>query len=118
MIRLFIGCSGNNEDLESQAVLEWSIRKNTKRETDITWMQLSRDPASPFYSDGPHGWQTKFWTTPFSGFRWAIPELCCWEGQAIYSDSDVIFFADIGELWDQPFRDGKCVIAKGREHGQ
>lgn len=112
-IRIFVGCDGNNGDLESQAVVEWSIRKNTKRELDITWMQLSRDPASPFYSDGPHGWQPQYWTTPFSGFRWAVPELCGFAGQAIYTDSDVIFRADIGELWDQPIPVGKIVIAKG-----
>jgi hypothetical protein len=112
MIRIFAGCAANNEDLESQAVLEWSIRKHTNRELDITWMQLSRDPASPFYSEGPHGWQTRFWTTPFSGFRWAVPQLCGWTGEAIYTDSDVIFLADIGELWDQEIALDKFVIAK------
>jgi hypothetical protein len=117
-IRIFVGCAANNEDLESQAALEWSIRKNTKREIDITWCQLSRDPASPFYSDGPHGWQTRFWTTPFSSFRWCVPELCGFEGRAIYTDSDVIFLADIGELWDQPIPAGKMVLAKGGAHGQ
>lgn len=113
MIRIFVGCAANNEDLESQAVLEWSLRKHTKRELSITWMQLSRDRTSPWYSNDGHGWATRFWTTPFSGFRWAVPEQCDWQGQAIYSDSDVIFLADIGELWDQPFEPGKIVIAKG-----
>lgn len=117
-IRIFVGCDGNNGDLESQAVLEFSLRKNTKRELEITWCQLSRDPASPWYSDGPHGWQTQYWTTPFSGARWAIPALCGHQGQAIYTDSDVIFMADIAELWDQPMPAGKVVIAKGGEHGQ
>ena len=112
-IRVFVGCAANNDDLESMAVLEWSLRKHTSRPLEITWMQLSRDPASPFYSDGPHGWQTRFWTTPFSGFRWAVPELCGFEGQAIYTDSDVIFRADIAELWNQPIPAGKMVIAKG-----
>lgn len=112
-IRVFVGCDGNNGDLESQAVLEWSIRKHASRPVEITWCQLSRDPASPWYSDGPHGWQTQYWTTPFSGFRWAVPELCGFTGQAIYTDSDVIFRADIAELWDQPIPPGKAVIAKG-----
>lgn len=112
-ICLFVGCASANEDLESQAVLEWSIRKHTDRPLEITWMQLSRDPASPFYSDGARGWQTQTWTTPFSGLRWAVPELCGFEGRAIYTDSDVIFRADIGELWDQPMPAGKMAIAKG-----
>ena len=118
MIRIFVGCAANNEDLESQAVLEWSLRKNTKRELDITWCQLSRDPSSPWYSDGPHGWQTPFWTTPFSCLRWSCPALCNFTGQAIYLDSDIIVLADIGELWDQPIPAGKVVIAKGGQHGQ
>ena len=113
MIRIFIGCAANNEDLESAAVLEWSIRKHTARPVFITWMQLSRDPYSPYYSDGANGWQTQYWTTPFSGFRWAVPELCGFAGQAIYMDSDIIVRADIGELWDQPMPAGKVVIAKG-----
>lgn len=112
-IRIFVGCAANNDDLESQAVLEWSLRKHTKRPLEITWCQLSRDPASPWYSDGPNGWQTQLWTTPFSGFRWAVPELCGFDGEAIYTDSDVIVLADIAELWDQPIPPGKAVIAKG-----
>jgi hypothetical protein len=118
MIRIFIGADANNGDLESQAVLEWSIRKNTDCDIEITWMQLSRDPASPFYSDGPSGWQTRHWTTPFSGFRWCVPELCGWEGEAIYLDSDLILLADVGELWAQPLPAGKVVLAKGGRHGQ
>lgn len=113
MIRVFVGCAGNNEDLESAAVLEWSIRKHTAREVDITWLQLSRDPTSPM-----SGWNATEWTTPFSGARWAVPELCGWQGEAIYTDSDVIFLADIGELWDQPIAPGKVVVAKGGRHGQ
>lgn len=121
-IRIFVGCDSNNCDLESQSVLEWSLRKHTKRELDIQWMQQSRDPQSPWYVNGGAGWQTQPWTTPFSGFRWAICELCNFEGQAIYTDSDVIYTADIGELWDEPFQSGKIVIAKGNKgnarHGQ
>lgn len=117
MIRIFIGCAVN-DDLESQAVVEWSLRKHTSRPLFITWMQLSRDPASPFYSDGPRGWQTQSWTTPFSGLRWLCPELCGFAGRAIYMDSDIIVFGDIGELWDTPIAPGKVVVAKGKQHGQ
>ena len=111
-IRIFVGCAANNEDLESQAVLEWSIKKYATRPYQITWMQLSRNPKSPF-----HGWDTKRWATPFTGFRWAIPELCKFKGKAIYTDSDVMFFSDIAELWDQEFEPGK-VIMTGRKDGR
>lgn len=108
MIRVFVGCAANHEDLESQAVLEWSIRKNASEPVEIAWMQLSHDGNSPW-----SGWRTERWATPFSGFRWAIPEVCNFEGRAIYTDSDVIFMADIAELWNQKFKPGKAVMAKG-----
>lgn len=112
-VRVFVGCAANGEDLESQAALEHSLRKHASVPVEITWMRLSRDPDSPFYSEGPKGWQTSLWSTPFSGFRWAVPELCGFEGRAIYCDSDVIFLADVAELWDQEFQPGKVVLAKG-----
>jgi hypothetical protein len=111
-IKLFVGCSANGEDAESQMVLEYTLRKNTSRDVDITWMKRSNDLASPWF-----GWQCGTWATPFSGFRWAIPAVCNFEGQAIYTDSDMIFMQDIGELWDEPFEDGKVVQAKGGNEG-
>jgi hypothetical protein len=108
MIRLFVGCAANHEDLESQAVLEWSVRKHASEPVEITWMRLSRDPASPW-----SGWATERWATPFSGFRWCLPEVCGFQGRAIYCDSDVIFMADVAELWRQEFKPGKAIMAKG-----
>lgn len=117
-IRVFVGCAANHEDLESQSVLEHSIRKNTKRDVEITWMKLTRDPVSPFYSEPEKGlgWNHSGWATPFTGFRWAIPSICDYKGKAIYSDSDVLFKADIGEFWDQVFSPGAMIMAKGGYH--
>lgn len=119
MIRIFVGCAPNHEDAESQAVLEYTLRKHASEEVQITWMRLSRNPTSPFYCDvaGGLGWRTERWATPFSGFRWAIPELCNYEGRGIYTDSDVMFFADVAELWRQEIPEGKVVLAKGGQHG-
>jgi hypothetical protein len=118
MIKIFVGCAGNNEDLESQAVLHWSLQKNASEPFVISFMQLSKEPDSLFYSDGKAGWQISEWTTPFSGFRWAVPELCGFEGSAIYMDSDVIVRGDIARLWNREFEPGKIVIAKGSPHPQ
>jgi hypothetical protein len=112
MIRVFVGCAPNGEDAESQAVLEYTLRRHASLPIEITWMKLSRDPASPFYSNGRMGWQTSSWSTPFTGFRFLVPSLCAFEGRAIYTDSDVIFMADIAELWGQELQPGKCVKAK------
>lgn len=111
--RVFVGCAANNEDLESQVVLEYSLRKHASIPVEITWMQLSKDQKSPFYSDGTSGWQTQDWATPFSGFRWAVPELAKFDGRALYTDSDVIFLADVAELWQQYMPPGKIVLARG-----
>jgi hypothetical protein len=94
-IRLFVGADCNNSDLESQAVLEWSVRKYASLPVDITWMQVA--------STGPwSGWQTASMRTPFTHFRWSIPDVCGYQGRAIYCDSDFIFRADVAELWRQP----------------
>lgn len=94
-IRLFVGTAAQNEDLESQAVLEWSVRKHASQPVEIVWMQQS--------AKGPwSGWNAKSWRTPFTGFRWALPAVCNYDGRAIYTDSDFIFVADIAELWNQP----------------
>lgn len=107
MIRVFVGCA-SGDDLESQAVLEYTLRKHASAPVEINWMAQSHDRASPF-----HGWQTRAWSTPFSGHRWLVPHLCNYGGRAVYTDSDVIFMADVAELWSQPFGVGKCVMAKG-----
>ena len=115
VVRVFVGCAANHEDLESQSVFEWSLRKHATIPVSITWMRLSTDPESRFYcntADGK-GWRTELWATPFSGFRWAVPALAGYEGQAIYFDSDFIVFADIKELMEQPFLPGKWILAKG-----
>jgi len=113
MIRIFVGCAPNHEDAESQAVLEWSIRKHSSEPVKIEWMHLSRDPKSYYYSDNGEGWQTSEWATPFSGFRWGIPERCEFQGKALYMDSDIIVMADIAELFHQEFQPGKFLMAKG-----
>ncbi len=114
-IKVFVGCDPNNCDLEQLMVLEHSIRKHTQHPIELHWMQLSHDTASPWYSNQEiaEGWATEKWATPFSGFRWAIPELCNFQGRAIYMDADVVVLCDIAELWSHPMTDDAMVIAKG-----
>jgi len=38
--------------------------------------------------------------TGFSMYRYAIPELCGYQGFAIYLDVDMLLVSDIAELWD------------------
>ena len=110
-VKLFVGCCSNGEDAESMAVLEYSVRKNSSLPVDITWMMQTHDDTSPYY-----GWSTETWATPFSGFRWSLPEVCNFEGRAIYCDSDFIWLSDIAKLWNQEFEPGKIVMAKGGDN--
>jgi hypothetical protein len=114
MIRIFIGCSGNDEDLEFQAVVHYSLQRHTSEPLDITWMRLSRDPQSFWYSDpqANKGWCTKSWATPFSALRWGIPAACNFEGKAIYMDLDMIARADIAELWNEDIPNGYAMVSK------
>ncbi|MGE6796259.1 glycosyltransferase [Psychrobacter okhotskensis] len=111
-IRVFVGCDPNNCDLEQMMVLDYSIHKHTSVPVEIVWMQLSRDPNSYWYSNPEtgEGWNTTKWDTPFSGFRWAIPEYCDYSGHAIYMDTDVVILDDLLKLWNHPI-DGKSIVA-------
>lgn len=116
MIRIFAGTSANDEDLEAQAVFEYSLRKHHPADDiDLVWMRLSKDPESFWYAnpDTKQGWITKSWATPFSALRWGIPAACNFEGKAIYMDCDMIAMDDIAKLWDQPFQPGHVIISKG-----
>jgi hypothetical protein len=115
VIKIFVGCDPNNCDLEQMMVLEYSIKKHSQNPIEIHWMQISHDSTSPWFVDQNNqlGWHTEKWSTPFSGFRWAIPELCNFKGRAIYMDADVIVLCDINELWNHPISDNAIVAAKG-----
>lgn len=95
IIRWFVGTAANNEDLESQAVLEFSARQHCSLPLEIVWMQQA--------ATGPYaGWKCGSGRTPFTAFRWSLPAMCHYEGRALYTDSDFIVRADLAELWTQP----------------
>ncbi len=98
-IKIFVGCAPDGMDAESQCVLEYGLRSRSSLPIDLTWMHLSRDPSSMWYSDEGHGWDTRSWATVFSGLRWSVPAACDFSGRAIYMDSDTIVLGDIAELW-------------------
>lgn len=107
-IKLFVGCAPNGEDAESQMVLEYTARKHSSMPIDIIWMKHSENPKCFWY-----GWNSQMWATPFSGFRWGIPEYCKFQGQAIYMDSDMIILSDLAELWNLEWNDTAIIMGKG-----
>tara|TARA_B100000214_G_scaffold249461_1_gene183273 strand:+ start:321 stop:1058 length:738 start_codon:yes stop_codon:yes gene_type:complete len=94
-LKIFIGSSSNNEDSPIECVYEYTLRKNSSRDLDITWMRQTNNINSYWY-----GWSTSEWFTPFSGFRWGIAESCQFKGKALYTDVDMINFRDISEIFN------------------
>jgi hypothetical protein len=112
-IRVFVGVSANDEDLEFASVLHYSLEKYASEPLDIHWMRLSRNPKSFWYSDPQkgRGWCTRQWATPFSALRWGVPAFCNYEGKAIYLDIDMILMDDIAKLWNQD-TNGKPMLSR------
>lgn len=54
------------------------------------------------------------WGTPFSAFRFAIPELCGFSGRAVYFDADMQVFADVRELLECSMSSGYRVCHDNR----
>jgi hypothetical protein len=113
-VRVFVGTSTNGEDAEACAVFESTLRLNASVPVEITWLALSRDPASPLYSrpERDEGWRTDRWVTPWSAFRWAVPELCGWRGRAVYFDCPQIVMGDVAELGALRVPDGAVAAVR------
>ena len=93
-LKIFIGSSANGEDAPIESIYEYTLRKNCSKDIDITWMRQTNDINSYWFN-----WKTNKWYTPFSGFRWGIAEACNFQGKALYTDTDMINFRDISELF-------------------
>lgn len=88
---------------KAERVLEHSLRRHASIEVEIHWMragdpgfegwEIGRKPGAP-YSGGS-------WSTDFTCFRFAVPEVAGFQGRAIYLDADMLVLADVRELWDR-----------------
>ncbi len=106
-IRLFVGTDIYQRAAGAERVVENSIARHTTRDVQIEWMRQ----GSPNWS---WGGQSHGWCTPFSMFRWAIPEFCDFKGRAIYIDADMAIMRDLAELWDHPLPKGCPGAYAGR----
>lgn len=111
-IRIFVGTSSNNEDAEAEMVLEYTLKKNTSHPIEITWMRQTKNEDS-IWGD----WRTERWSTPFSGFRWAIPEACAFHGRAIYMDVDQLNLRDIADLYSIDLKGNPMAARRGARFG-
>lgn len=112
-VQIFIGSSSNGEDRDIEAVYEYTLRKNMpNRPLGISWMRQTNQEDN-FW----HGFDTRNWSTPFSGFRWAIPEACGFKGRAIYTDVDMINNRNIGDLFDIDMQGKPFAARRGSRFG-
>lgn len=88
MINIFVGTS-DFEDTFIERILVYTLQKNTSEELNIRFLRPR---------DFPH-WDRSTWGTPFTCFRYAVPELMGYKGKAIYMDVDQTNFRDIAQLY-------------------
>lgn len=98
-LRIFIGTE-ESQRVPAQ-VLEHSIRKHATVPVEVVAMLDLPVPTPRGEANRPR--------TGFSLYRWMIPELCGFEGRALYLDADMIVFGDVAELAALPF-DGRSVL--------
>lgn len=93
-------------------VLEFSIRENTDLEVDVRFLYQSGIdiPVPEAPSNRPR--------TPFSFQRFLIPELCGYQGKAIYLDADMQVFQDVAELWKYPLDGTDLLTVKDGNNGR
>ncbi|MGB3297615.1 MAG: hypothetical protein WBA76_05040 [Phormidesmis sp.] len=98
-VRIFLGTQV--EQSLAVAVLSYSITAHTRWPVEITPLYQAVQAAG-INIPTPAQLQLRP-RTPFSFQRFAIPAICRYQGRAIYLDSDMLVFKDIGEIWQQSF---------------
>ena len=112
-IKIFIATECGHEKAEK--ALQWSIMQTTSGPFEITWMKDGcGDLWSGWNKGRNHSRQNsgEGWKTNFSCYRWAVPELCNFEGRGIYLDVDQIVLKDLRQMWELDMGDfGALCIA-------
>lgn len=101
-VRIFVAATAD-EWLPTR-VLEFSLRETTALPVEVRLIEsFGRALPRPEHKRNQP-------RTPFSFQRFLIPELCQYQGRAIYLDADMQVFADIAALWCHPM-DGHDLLA-------
>lgn len=87
-------------------VLEYSIRLHSSLDVEV-YPIYEYKKAVPI----PKNSRNKA-RTPFSYQRFLIPEICDYQGKAIYLDSDMLVFSDISRIWNANF-EGHQLLTVG-----
>jgi mitochondrial fission protein ELM1 len=89
LVRIYVGSEAAH--WRAERVFVWSIERvrNPARDYEITWLR------------NLPGFERGGWTTGFTNYRFAVPQLCGARGRAIYNDVDQIYRCDPGLLLDE-----------------
>lgn len=101
-VRVFVAATAG--EWLPMKVLEFSMQETSAETVEVRGIGSFQRPV-PLPKDARN--QPR---TPFSFQRFLIPELCGFEGRAIYLDADMQVFADIAQLWNHPM-DGHDLLA-------
>lgn len=100
-LRIFIG--SEDSQIVAHRVLEYSIRAHSSVPVEITPML---DLAIPVPSDPENRSRVGFSFT-----RFVIPQLCGYQGRALYLDADMLVLGDVAELAELPFGGNKLLCS-------
>lgn len=110
-VRVFIG-SGEASAVERRVLIH-SLKKHSSRPLDLyvfngTHNAVEHNDEPPFAAPMPL--EIKYRNiTEFSLYRFLIPEVCGFEGKAIFLDSDIVALDDIAKLWDMDMGDAAIL---------
>ncbi|MBW4441651.1 MAG: glycosyl transferase [Plectolyngbya sp. WJT66-NPBG17] len=112
-IRVFIG-SGEASLVERKVAI-YSLQKHTQRDLDIYVLNGTHNAIELNNQDpilAPMSLKTKYRNvTEFSLYRYLIPQICSYQGRAIYIDSDTVCLSDISKLFEADLA-GSDFLAK------
>lgn len=100
-IRIFVGC--DDSQMVAAKVLEYSMRKHTRRPLEVFFMRNSPAPMPRHRRNQPG--------TGFSFNRFLIPKLVGYQGKAVYTDADMLVFHDLEDLWETPMNGKKALCS-------
>lgn len=116
IVKIFIGSSPRH--IVPERVLVHSLLSRVSRPVQIDVIDVIGNEIRRFSAEGamfslplPPRWKDHMYVggTGFHYARFAPPQLCRYEGRAIYLEADQLLLADIGELWDFPLGSSCCA---------
>lgn len=102
MLRVFIGW--DSREAECADILTYTLRKQSSVPLDIRYLKLGElDFSRP---DDPRQ------STEFTYTRFLVPEICGYEGKAVFMDCDMICLGDMKQLEDLDMSDHALRVVK------